>query len=292
MFVEKRLILSSSGCGSFCSSGCHWEICQVQIVPSPPGAIDGGKSTMTRSIPVHRTGAKSFASAETCGLGRMAVRGSQSVRRSALPTGLWRRQSEFQATLRRRTPEKRTTQLKARDEADLAFIETTSIRPRKLLYDTTVYIDILQDRFSQNGEPMLRAAEAWRSPVTEAELAAGIGLLDPARPHTREITGRISTVIERRPSYRTIAPDPEIWREAGILSGVLARLQGYGPDGRRRALNDALLFATARKHGCTVLTRNIVDFDLLAQLDPAGSVLFDRSKGSRPSHFADRPQKS
>ena len=134
--------------------------------------------------------------------------------------------SKFQATLRRLKPEKRRTQLKAREEADLAFIETTSIRPRKLLYDTTVYIDILQNRFPRNGEPMLRAAEAWHSPVTEAELAAGIGLLDPARPHAREITEQISTVIERRPTYRTIAPDPEIWREAGVLSGVLARLQG------------------------------------------------------------------
>ena len=94
------------------------------------------------------------------------------------------------------------------------------------------------------------------------------------RWRTREIVEQIAEVIERRPSYRTIVPDSEIWREAGILSGILARLQGYGRDHRRRALNDALLFATARKYGCTVLTRNVVDFDLLEQLDPSGSVLF------------------
>jgi predicted nucleic acid-binding protein len=187
--------------------------------------------------------------------------------------------SEFQTTLRRLKPEKRRTQLKARAESDLSFIETTSNKPRKLLYDTTVYIDILQNRFPQNGEPMLRAAEAWHSPVTEAELAAAIGLLDPAHPKTSELTEQISSVIERRPTYRTIAPDPEVWRDAGILSGVLARLQGYGRDHRRRALNDALLFATARKHGCIVLTRNVIAFDLLAQLDPFGSVLFYKSSG-------------
>jgi predicted nucleic acid-binding protein len=187
--------------------------------------------------------------------------------------------SEFQNTLRRLKPEKRRTQLKAREEAELAFIETRSHKARKLLYDTTVYIDILQNRFPQNGEPLLRAAEAWHSPVTEAELSAAIGLLDPAHPKTRELTEQISSVIDRRPNYRTITPDPEIWREAGILSGILSRLQGYGRDHRRRALNDALLFATARKHGCTVLTRNVVDFDLLAQLDPSGSVLFYKSNG-------------
>jgi predicted nucleic acid-binding protein len=71
-----------------------------------------------------------------------------------------------------------------------------------------------------------------------------------------------------------IVLDPEIRRTAGILSRILARLQGYGKDQRRRVLNDALMFASARKHGCAVLTRNVADFDLLQQLDPSGSVLF------------------
>jgi predicted nucleic acid-binding protein len=182
--------------------------------------------------------------------------------------------SDFQHTLRRLKPEKRRAQLKPRAESDLKFIETTTEKPRKLLYDTTVYIDILQNRFPEDGEVALRAAEGWHSPVTEAELSAAIGLLDPAHSGTRKIVEQIAAVIERRSSYRTIVPDPGIWREAGILSGILARLQGYGRHDRRRALNDALLFASARKHGCTVLTRNIVDFDLLEQLDPSGSVLF------------------
>ena len=47
--------------------------------------------------------------------------------------------------------------------------------------------------------------------------------------------------IDRRPSHWTITPDPEIWREAGVLSGTLARTQGYGREQRRRVLNDALL---------------------------------------------------
>jgi hypothetical protein len=43
---------------------------------------------------------------------------------------------------------------------------------------------------------------------------------------------------------------------------------------KRRVLNDALLFATGRKYGCAVLTRDIRDFDLLEQVDPSGKVLF------------------
>jgi predicted nucleic acid-binding protein len=182
--------------------------------------------------------------------------------------------SEFQGTLRRLKPDKHRAQFRSRVESELDFLETTSHRPAKVLYDTTVYVDILQGRFPQDGEAMLRATEAWHSPVTEAELAATCGLLDPAHSKTREIVKQVAAVIDRRPSYRTITPDAEVWREAGVLSGILARTQGYGKEQRRRLLNDALLFATARKHGCAVLTRNLRDFDFLEQLDPSGRVMF------------------
>lgn len=182
--------------------------------------------------------------------------------------------SEFQATLRRLKPDKQRHALKPRPESDLEFFDGGRHRAAKLLFDTTVYVDILQDRFPQDGERMLHAMEAWHSPVTEAELAAACGMLDPADPGTRQIVDRIQKIIERRSTYRTIIPDADIWREAGILSGVLARLQGYGKDQRRRILNDALLFASARKYGCAVLTRNLTDFDFLQQLDPSGRVLF------------------
>ena len=182
--------------------------------------------------------------------------------------------SELQDTLRRLKPDKHRAQLRPRAESELEFIETISRRPAKLLYDTTVYIDILQGRFPQQGEAMLRATEAWHSPVTEAELAATFGLLNPAHAQTPEIIEQVAAVIDRRPSHRTITPDPGVWREAGVLSGTLARIQGYGAEQRRRVLNDALLFATARKHGCAVLSRNVRDFDLLQQLDPAGKVMF------------------
>ncbi|MGA2360463.1 MAG: type II toxin-antitoxin system VapC family toxin [Terriglobales bacterium] len=182
--------------------------------------------------------------------------------------------SEVQGTLRRLKPDKHRAQLTPRAESELEFIGTTSHRPAKLLYDTTVYIDVLQGRFPQRDEAMLRATEAWHSPVTEAELAATCGLLDPAHSQTSEIIEQVAAVIDRRPSYRTITPDPEIWREAGVLSGTLARTQGYGREQRRRVLNDALLFASARKYGCAVLSRNVRDFDLLQQLDPSGKVMF------------------
>jgi predicted nucleic acid-binding protein len=152
------------------------------------------------------------------------------------------------------------------------------MKPAKLLYDTTVYIDVLRDQFPMAGHLMLRAVEAWHSPVTEAELISAVGLLEPQNPRTRSVIDKIATVIDQRPAQRTIFPDVFVWREASILSGILARLHGFDKSQRRRVMNDALLFVTARRHGCTLLTRNLSDFDFLQQLDPAGRVLFYRTR--------------
>lgn len=182
--------------------------------------------------------------------------------------------TDLRGLLRRLKPEKHREQLKRRSIASLPFLDRAFPPPRLLLYDTTVYVDILQGRFPVEAEVAIRAADAWHSTVTEAELIASFGLLDPGDSRTPETTTQIAAVIERWPSHRIVAPDREVWMAAGVLSGLLARLQGYGRPERRKTLNDALIFATARKYGMTVLTRNVVDFDFLLQLDPSGHVAF------------------
>ena len=184
--------------------------------------------------------------------------------------------SDFERTLRRLKPQKQWRQLKPRRESELSFLGIGAEKPRSFLYDTTVYVDILQGRFPTAHETMLRAANAWHSTVAESELASACALLDPAHADTRDVIKRVTTVIERIPPHRTVCPDREIWRDAVILTGTIARLQGIRKPDRRRIFNDAVIFATARKHGHTVLTRNIVDFDFLLQLDPSGRVMFYR----------------
>jgi predicted nucleic acid-binding protein len=187
-----------------------------------------------------------------------------------LSSDLWR-------SIRRYKPERHTRPLQRRADSELDFLETIKIKPAKLLYDTTVYIDVLRDRFPMTGQLMLRAVEAWHSPVTEAELISAVGLLEPHNSRTRRVIDKIAAVIDQRPAQRTIVPDATVWREASILSGILARLQGFDKDQRRRLMNDALLFVTAKRYGCTLLTRNLSDFDLMQQLEPAGRVLFYRT---------------
>lgn len=100
------------------------------------------------------------------------------------------------------------------------------------------------------------------------------GLLNPAHPGTSQAVRQVVASVERRPQHRVLTPDREVWREAGILAGLLARLQQYSKAEQRRALNDALILMSAEKHGCSVLTRNTSDFDLLTQLSPTGRALF------------------
>ncbi len=185
--------------------------------------------------------------------------------------------SELWRSIRRYQPEKHARLLQRRPDSELDFLETAKFRPAKLLYDTTVYIDILQKRFPETGKMMLRAVEAWHSPVTEAELISAVGLLEPQNARTRPVIDKIAATIDQRLTQRTIVPDVIVWREASILSGILARLQGFDKGQRRGLMNDALLFVTARRHGCTLLTRNVGDFDLMQQLEPAGRVLFYRT---------------
>jgi predicted nucleic acid-binding protein len=182
--------------------------------------------------------------------------------------------SDIYRSLRRLKPEKHTAQLRLRDRSSLTFVDPLKRSFPKLLLDTTVYIDELQGRFPRNAEVALRTSELWHSTVTEAELAALAGLLDPRDPDTPQVTKLVTTSIEKRPDHRILNPDADVWRDAGILAGLLARLQQYGKSEQRRALNDALIFLSAAKHGCAVLTRNIADFDFLMQLAPFGNAIF------------------
>ncbi|MGD0631384.1 MAG: PIN domain-containing protein [Terracidiphilus sp.] len=185
--------------------------------------------------------------------------------------------SAFQQSLRRLKPEKRQKELACRDRSQLRFLNSLKPPFPKLLLDTTVYIDALQGRLPDEIEIALRTGSLWHSSVTEAELAALAGLLHPAHSDTASVIAKVAASIELRPAHRVLTPDRDTWREAGILAGLLARLQRYGKNEQRKALNDALIFLSAARSGCVVLTRNVSDFDLLMQLDSKGQAVFYRS---------------
>jgi predicted nucleic acid-binding protein len=175
--------------------------------------------------------------------------------------------------LRHLKPGERRTILLPRERSELPFVAKASSVPR-LLLDTTVYIDELQGKLPTDVELVIRSTSLWHSTVTESELSALAGLLDPKHPQTARALEQVVASIEQRPSHRIVNPDRQVWRDAGVVAGLLARLQRYRKAEQRRALNDALIFLSAAKAGLVVLTRNISDFDLLMQLVPQGKALF------------------
>src|SRR5258708_21895227 len=131
---------------------------------------------------------------------------------------------EYKDVVRRLKPEKRRDQLRPRPVSPLAFLGQSCAKHAKLLYDTTVYIDILQGRFPRNADVALRAADAWHSTVTEAELSAICGLLDPAHPGSRMIVERVAAAIPRRPALRATTPARDIMAVPALRVGRLGRL--------------------------------------------------------------------
>jgi predicted nucleic acid-binding protein len=134
----------------------------------------------------------------------------------------------------------------------------------------------MQSRFPADLDVLLRKCGLWHSSVAVAELAVGLGRLDPGHPASPRAVRQIKAVIAKVPSQRILNPTVAIWREAAIAAGLMARLQGFPASRAHDILNDALISFDARRHGRTVLTRNVADFDLLQQLAPEGQVLFYR----------------
>ena len=179
----------------------------------------------------------------------------------------------FCRILRQLKIRERGTPLKARERSELAWVAKANSIPR-LLLDTTLYIDELQGRLPGDVELVIRSTSLWHSTVTESELSALAGLLDPQHPHTQRSLEQVFASIKHRPAHRIVNPDRQVWRDAGVVAGLLARLQRYRKAEQRRVLNDALILLSAAKSGLTVLTRNVSDFDLLMQLVPHSKAIF------------------
>jgi predicted nucleic acid-binding protein len=184
---------------------------------------------------------------------------------------------DFDAALRwARFDPKRT--LSRRSPEELSFLQGRAESGNSLLLDTCVYIDRLQGRLPDEVIELLSLRHTNHSTVAVQELVHSAGALNPAHPSTSSVIQQIGKVIKAMPSHRVFVPDADILGRAGILAGILSRIQGYAKDDRLRGLQDSVLFLQAQKLGCTVLTSNTGDFDYFLQLFPKARVLFYRQQ--------------
>ena len=168
--------------------------------------------------------------------------------------------------------------LARRGDDELPFINAGLIGGQALLLGTCVYIDQMQDRSPQVMDELIAQRLVNHSTVAIQELMHTVGVLNPLDARTAGVIDEIGKQIKAIPQHRIFVPDIDVLGRAALLSGILCRLQGYGKDGKLRALQDCVLFLQAQKLGLVVLTANVSDYDILLQLIPTGRALFYRQK--------------
>ena len=142
--------------------------------------------------------------------------------------------------------------------------------PVVLLLDTNVYINRAAGRIAPPLRGAVDRALLFHCSVALAELAVGVANADPGREDWPALRDHYAGLLAAVPDSRLLTPDAQVWADAGVVAGTLARTQGYQPHQRKECLNDALIFLTAAKAGVPVLTANRDEFDLIQQIAPEG----------------------
>jgi hypothetical protein len=186
--------------------------------------------------------------------------------------------SDVHSIIARHDPGRWSRTLARRPKADLPFEPLRVPAGAPLLFDATVYIDQLKGQLPSPIVNLLASRPILHGATALAELAVTIGALDPADRRTNATLAPIVEMLTRINPARIIAPNYEIWLEAAMMAGILARTQAIPRQDRRKFLNDTLLFLQAADAGAVMVSRNARDLDLLLQVKPkVGVLLYDRS---------------
>jgi hypothetical protein len=185
--------------------------------------------------------------------------------------------SDVQSIITRHDPAGWSKTLAHRPKAALPFDPFQVPAKSPLLFDATVYIDQLKAELPRPIVDLVAARTILHGAPALAELAVAIGALDPADRRTQATLTPIIEVLTRINPARIIMPSYEIWLEAAVMAGILARTQAIVKQDRRKFLNDTLLFLQAADAGAVMISRNSRDLDLLLQMKPQVAVLlYDR----------------
>ena len=181
---------------------------------------------------------------------------------------------DLRRSLRRIKPHRFTAPLRRRPNEALPYVASPATPGRELLLDTCVYIDVIQGRTPDAVDALLQLRTLNHLSVCVAELVHAFGRLDPRHPGTDAVLRELTLVAADIPPHRLQAPSADVAIEAGILAGLLFRLDGSQVGQEVAALNDATLYLQALARGQAVLTRNVREFDLMNQILSDGHVLF------------------
>lgn len=142
-----------------------------------------------------------------------------------------------------------------------------------LVPDTNVYIRAAAGTLPALVQDLVERALLFHCSVCLGELATGIANANPSLPSWSALRDHYLELFDSIPSARLLNPDAQVWTDAGVVAGVLARTQGFQKHQRKECLNDALIYLTAAKAGLPVLTADNHQFDLIQQLAPEGQFI-------------------
>ena len=142
-----------------------------------------------------------------------------------------------------------------------------------LVPDTNVYIRAAAGTLPALVQDLVERALLFHCSVCLGELATGIANANPSLPSWSALRDHYLELFDSIPSARLLNPDAQVWTDAGVVAGVLARTQGFQKHQRKECLNDALIYLTAVKAGLPVLTADNHQFDLIQQLAPEGQFI-------------------
>lgn len=177
--------------------------------------------------------------------------------------------TDLDSSIRRRKPEKHLRQFATRSDSDLTLVaDLPASGAVALVADTNVYIHDAAGRLPSAVEALLDRTILFHCSVCVGEIATGVANGDPMHRGWKETRTVYAEVLGAIPATRLLTPDAQVWTDAGVVAGTLARTQAFQRNQRKELLNDALILLTAAKAGLAVLTSDKYHYDLLQQLCP------------------------
>ncbi len=136
----------------------------------------------------------------------------------------------------------------------------------RYVLDTQLYIEASRER--EKAEDLKSFTSAflpflYLHAVVSQELLAGA----TSPQWQEEIQRNVIAPFEKR--GRLLVPSYAAWRRSGEMIAELVIRKRRSPGGLSRSfLDDAVLAASCRESGMTLITRNRSDFELLAEVEP------------------------
>jgi len=177
--------------------------------------------------------------------------------------------SDVKSIIERHDPARWKRTPSYRPKAELPYDPLRLPSDIPLLFDATVYIDQLKGDLPASIVTLVASRVILHGAPALAELLVTVGVLDPLDARTGATLKPIVETLERINPARIIVPNHDVWLEASLLAGILARTQGIPKTDRRKFLGDVLLFLMAAENGAILISRNSRDIDLLLQMKPS-----------------------